>query len=157
MPSGIFESIASLLDHHSSLNGYDFSRAIFIFLSNTGGVEISETLTQLTKNGKWRKDTKLYDFEKILEIGSYNIDGGLKETSLIESHLVDHFVPFLPLERSHVRLCLQKEFEKWGSFPTEDIITEIIDNFVTFDKQTGMYATSGCKTLEKKVAIYVRH
>lgn len=156
MPAGIFESIASLLDHHSNLNGYDFSKAIFIFLTNTGGVEISETLTELTKNGKWRDDTKLYDFEKILEVGSYNLDGGLKDTSLIESHLVDHFVPFLPLERKHVRLCLEKEFYKWGKYPKESDVTEIIDKFITFDKQTGMYATSGCKTLEKKVAVYVR-
>ncbi|KAL5283087.1 TOR1A family protein [Megaselia abdita] len=156
MPAGIFESIASLLDHHSMLNGLDFSKAIFIFLSNTGGVEISETLTQLTKNGKWRDDTKLYDFEKILEIGSYNLDGGLKKTSLIESHLVDHFVPFLPLERKHIRLCLEKEYFKWGQFPKESDVSEIIDKFITFDKQTGMYATSGCKTLGAKVAVYVR-
>lgn len=156
MPAGIFESIASLLDHHSSVNGNDFSKAIFIFLSNTGGLEISETLTELTKNGKWRGDTKLFDFEKVLEIGSYNLDGGLKATSLIESHLVDHFVPFLPLERSHVRLCIEKEYQKWGRYPAENDVTELIDKFITFDKPTGMYATSGCKTLEKKVAMYVK-
>lgn len=35
---GVFDAIVNLLDHHSSLKGYDFTKAIFIFLSNSAGI-----------------------------------------------------------------------------------------------------------------------
>lgn len=33
---------------------------------------------------------------------------------MIDSHLIDHFVPFLPLEKQHVELCVTAEFLKLG-------------------------------------------
>lgn len=57
-----------------------------------------------------REDTKISDFERVLEISSYNENGGLQKTNLMESSLVDLFIPFLPLERRHVEKCIQEEF-----------------------------------------------
>lgn len=122
MPPGVFESIASLLDHHTHLNGIDFRRSIFIFLSNTAGVEVSKRLAELMKYGAYRRDTKLHDFEKILELGAYNLDGGLKKAGIIEQSLVDHYIPFLPLEKAHVENCLRAEFRRLGAEPKEDVI-----------------------------------
>lgn len=113
MPPGVFESLTSLLDHHTYLNGYDFRQATFIFLSNTAGVAISTHLADLMKQGKWREDTQLQDFEKIIEIGAYNLQGGLQKASIIESHLIDHYIPFLPLEKEHVKKCIIEEYGKY--------------------------------------------
>lgn len=122
MPEGVFESITSLLDHHKTINGVNFRQAIFIFLSNAGGMEISHALEDLMLNGKYREQTAIYDFEKIAEIGAYNVNGGLKNTGLITSSLIDHFIPFLPLEKRHVEKCVQKDFQRLGKVPTEQQI-----------------------------------
>lgn len=151
---GVFDAIVNLLDHHSSLKGYDFSKAIFIFLSNSAGTEIAVKLKSITDSGRFRDETTLVDFERIAELGAYNVVGGLQDSKLIESHVIDHFVPFLPLEQRHVEQCIKKEFNKICHRSTSDkIISDIMKAAVTFD-ETHVYSNNGCKRLSKKVEAY---
>lgn len=113
MPPGLFDSIVALLDNHAYTKALDFRKAIFIFLSNVAGPEIAVRLKSLVDSGVWRDETKLHHFESTLEIASYNLVGGLYKSELIESHVVDHFVPFLPLELRHVEQCIRTEYRKF--------------------------------------------
>lgn len=47
----------------------------------------------------------------------YSEGGGLHQSRLIEKHLIDVYVPFLPMEKIHVRLCAENEFNKQKYFP----------------------------------------
>lgn len=114
MPSGIFDSITSFLDHHPHINGIDFRKATFIFLSNSGGLQISDTLLSKIKSGLSREETKLSHFESVTELSAYNTDGGLKHSTALEASVIDHFIPFLPLEKHHVVKCIEIEFENRG-------------------------------------------
>lgn len=69
-----------------------------------------------------REDTKINDFERVLEITSYNENGGLQKTNLMESSLVDLFIPFLPLEQRHVVKCIQAEFHERRKTAPEKMI-----------------------------------
>lgn len=121
MPAGVFDTITSLLDHHEKINDLDFRKAVFIFLANAGGVEIAETVYKhYTGKHQIREDLKLYHFEQILELSAYNRDGGLKKSKPIESGLIDHFIPFLPLEKHHVIGCIEVEFKRLGKELTEE-------------------------------------
>ncbi|XP_037809416.1 torsin-like protein [Lucilia sericata] len=155
MPAGVFESLTSLVDYNAFVDGQDTTQAIFIFLSNTAGVYISDKLGQLIRSGILREDTKLGHFEQILEKAAYNLEGGLKKTSLIEAHVIDHFIPFLPLEKSHVYKCIEQEYKRWNAIPKEGAIENIINDSITYDRTNGIFATSGCKKLDKKVAVEV--
>jgi len=35
--------------------------------------------------------------------------GGLKKSQMIDSHIIDHFIPFLPMEKIHVIQCIEAE------------------------------------------------
>uniref|UniRef100_A0A1A9WIN6 Torsin-1A C-terminal domain-containing protein n=1 Tax=Glossina brevipalpis TaxID=37001 RepID=A0A1A9WIN6_9MUSC len=155
MPVGAFESLTSIVDYKGIVNRVDFSRAIFIFLSNTAGVEISKHLGNLMKEGVRREDTKMSNFEPTLEKAAYNMDGGLKKSSLIEAHTIDHFIPFLPLEKSHIYQCLRAEFKRYGVGPKEETLNKIANNVITYDPAYNIFVTSGCKKLDKKVAVAV--
>lgn len=37
--------------------------------------------------------------------------GALKKSHLIDSHIIDHYVPFLPLEKVHVLQCIDAELK----------------------------------------------
>ncbi|KAJ6634219.1 Torsin-like protein [Pseudolycoriella hygida] len=154
IPVGVFEALTSLLDHHHSVEGATLRFATFIFLSNAGGTEISAKLLELTENGALREETQLFNFEKILEGAAYNVNGGLRKTSMIEGSLIDHYVPFLPLEKRHIEKCIIAEFKRLGvDRPAFTDIEEISNNYVTYYK--NIFSTSGCKRLSKKVAMYV--
>ena len=86
------------------------------------GKEIAKKLKAITDSGRFRDETSLVDFERIAELGAYNVVGGLQESKLIESHVIDHFVPFLPLELRHVEQCIKKEFQKICHSNTSDKI-----------------------------------
>lgn len=154
MPTGVFDKIVSLLDHHSSMKDYNFSKSIFIFLSNSAGVEIARKLKALIDSGQWRDETKLQDFERIAELGAYNVIGGLYHSNVIDSHVIDHFVPFLPLETRHVELCIRKEFDNFCIYDLKDEdISNILNSVMTID-DTGMFSNNGCKRISKKVESY---
>ena len=44
------------------------------------------------------------DLEPLIAAGAFNEEGGLQYSRVIEKNLVDVFVPFLPLERKHVKV-----------------------------------------------------
>lgn len=155
MPSGIFDTLASLADYNAFSDGTDNTKAIFIFLSNTAGRHIADHLGQLMLDGKLRKDTRLSDFEPLLRKAAYNLDGGLKKTALIESHVIDHYIPFLPMEKAHVIMCLEAEFRRWNRMPDKSVIDDILNTSISYDSAHGLFAIAGCKTLEKKVAMAI--
>ncbi|KAH8235650.1 hypothetical protein KR032_004813 [Drosophila birchii] len=156
MPSGVFDTLASLADYNAFSDGTDNTKAIFIFLSNTAGKHIADHLGNLMREGKLRDDTRLGDFEKLLKKAAYNLDGGLKQTALIDSHVIDHFIPFLPMEKAQVIKCLEAEFQRWDRRPDQSVIEDILKDSISYDRTHGMFAISGCKTLEKKVAMAIR-
>ncbi|XP_017038919.1 torsin-like protein [Drosophila ficusphila] len=161
MPSGVFDTLTSLVDYNAFADGTDNTKAVFIFLSNTAGTHIADHLGNLMKGGKLREDTRLSDYESLLKRAAYNLDGGMKKTTMIESHVIDHYIPFLPLEKSHVLSCLQEEFWRWDRNPdsqkNKKLIDDIIDTSISYDRTHGLFAISGCKTLEKKVAVAVNY
>ena len=52
--------------------------------------------------------------EKILPY--VNGDQSLKDSLLISKALIDHHLPFLPLERNHVRRCIKNAIQVNNSF-----------------------------------------
>lgn len=94
-----------------------FRNAIFIFLSNTGGKEIINQVKKNWELGKKREELTIKDFERLVEVGAFNEEGGLYQAFIIEKHLIDLYVPFLPLEKRHVRLCTRTAFRNERYLP----------------------------------------
>lgn len=121
-PPGVFDRLASLMDHHSNIDKLDYRQATYIFLSNAGGLEIAERLLQHLEGGALRAESRLADYDAILTRTAYNEPGGLKRAAIIEAHLIDHYVPFLPLEREHVEACIRAEFRARGKEPSAELV-----------------------------------
>uniref|UniRef100_A0A1B0DRH5 AAA+ ATPase domain-containing protein n=1 Tax=Phlebotomus papatasi TaxID=29031 RepID=A0A1B0DRH5_PHLPP len=153
MPPGILEGITSTLDHGESNDNIDFTKAVFIFISNAGGLEISQHLATLMRRGESREDTQLHHFEKLTELSMYNSNGALEKSGTIENALIDHFIPFLPLEQRHVKKCIEQEFQRIGMpYPSKERLDAVL-NSVTYEKENEFFAVHGCKKLEKKVGL----
>ncbi|XP_001995684.2 torsin-like protein [Drosophila grimshawi] len=146
MPIGIFDTLTSLVDYAGNGGDIDYTKAIFIFLSNTAGIRISDHLADLMKKGTRRENTRLSDFEEMLTKSAY-------KTHMIDAHVIDHYIPFLALEKTHVVQCVKAEFKRWDIDPKPDAVNNVVNSAVIYDPKHSMFATSGCKTIEKKVAI----
>uniref|UniRef100_A0A914X4L7 Torsin n=1 Tax=Plectus sambesii TaxID=2011161 RepID=A0A914X4L7_9BILA len=156
MDVGVMDAIKPFIDHYPQLNGVDFRKSIFIFLSNTGGNDITRRTLEYFQAGKPRDKISLHEMEEIITVSAYNEEGGLRFSQLISSHLIDHFVPFLPLERQHVMLCIRDYLKLKGYEPTEDRIKTIADSLQYFPKSTQIYSAAGCKRIANKAELIVQ-
>lgn len=127
-----------------------FRRAIFIFLSNIGSNLITERYLELwQKHGKTRDQMSLHDFDSVINKGAFNEkgiiyfirrflpekiskflnfsldEGGFHMSDLIDHNLIDHYVPFLPLERIHVEQCIKAELDN-HNYRHDDSIIELV-------------------------------
>ena len=56
MPQGLMDAVKPFIDYHEEVQGLDFCRTIFIFLSNTGRDEINKIAYNSWESGKHRED-----------------------------------------------------------------------------------------------------
>lgn len=151
MPPGVIEAIVPFVDFHPLVDGQNFRRAIFILLSNTGGTDINRLSLQFWHDGKKRESIGMEDIETLIHPGAFNEDGGLKQSYMLKKHLVDHYVPFLPLERKHIRKCIEDEIAtRKVSLSGRAMASTIdaVDRQVLYGPpESKLYSATGCKKI----------
>jgi hypothetical protein len=83
------------------------------------------------------------------------VPGGLKYSALIASNLVSAFVPFLPLERRHVRKCVMDDVESKQLEFTDAQVNAIVDELEYSPESTPLFSVPGCKRVTEKVNLYM--
>lgn len=157
LPAGVVDTLQPLLDYVEDVDGVRYNKAIFIFLSNTGADKLNHLAYKMYESGKSRKDLSSKDIEEILIKESYNEEGGLRGSTLLKRYSIGVFVPFLPLERQHVELCIRDEIVQQNLIADnqEHLIDMIADEMLYFPEDIRLYSKSGCKGVHDKVINYV--
>ncbi|XP_057289346.1 torsin-1A-like [Hydractinia symbiolongicarpus] len=151
MPIGLTDVLKPFLDFHVNIEGQNYRKNIFIFLSNTAGDHINKKTLQHFQSGRAREALSSKEMEQILSIAAFNMDGGLHRSELILAGLVDHFIPFLPMERKHVMLCAEAVIKKRGKRVQKVVLEEVANELHYFPNDLNIYSKTGCKQVEKKV------
>ncbi|CAH2233923.1 torsin-1A [Pararge aegeria] len=157
MCPSILDAIKPMLDHHHAVDGVDYRNSIFVFMSNIGGKEIAMRLLDLYSQGIKRNEVEFHNFEPIIRRISYST-GGFEKSSTIAQHLIDHYIPFLPLEQHHVEMCALAEFQAHGvHHPTEEMIADAL-SVITYGptEEQPIFANNGCKRFTKQVPYVIQ-
>ncbi|MEE6505535.1 hypothetical protein FKM82_005552 [Ascaphus truei] len=156
MHPDLIDAIKPFLDYYEQLDGVSYRKAIFIFLSNTGGEVISQLALDFWKARKEREDLQLHDVEQKLSLAIFNKkDSGFWHSSLIDKNLIDFFVPFLPLEFRHVKMCVRAELRQRNSKADEEIITKVAKEMPYYPKEERVYSVKGCKVIPTILDFYL--
>lgn len=124
-------------------------RNIFIFLSNIGDDKIAEITYSVLKSDQNRNSLVMSDFEDTLKNITYN-KGVLKPGEVKEDSLIDFYVPFLPLEKEHVKLCVADVLKGRNHPVTDEILEKVSSQF--FDD--NIFSPSGCKLVAQKTDVF---
>jgi len=151
MPEGMIDGVKPFIDHHQHVEGQNFRKSVFIFLSNTGGRDITKQTYSFWKEGKSRTAITYQDLESLVNSGAFNELGGLHRSSVIDSSLIDVYVPFLPLERAHVRQCVEREATQRNLALTAEQEERVVAGLQYWPSDTGLYSTTGCKRVANKM------
>ncbi|UMM30452.1 hypothetical protein L5515_012327 [Caenorhabditis briggsae] len=151
LPAKLLDTIKPFIDYHPLISRFDFRKTIFIFLSNRGGSEIANITLENYENGFPREQLTMNHFERRLSEHAYNADGGLKDSSIIFHHLIDHYIPFLPLQKEHVKSCIKTYLQKRRHDNLKpNVIQKILDSLAYFPKSSNAFSAFGCKRVVAK-------
>ena len=127
----------------------------------------------LDKKGIDRRDFQVKQFQTEIQKSIYhnkeNNNKGLWHASIIDSYLIDFYVPFLPLERDHVKSCIRAEFKNYNLTAskvtrsgralnyevTEHELEQIVDEHVYEPPGYMKYSSSGCKRVPFLVRTFI--
>ncbi|XP_030290717.1 torsin-1A-like [Sparus aurata] len=151
MHSSLIDTIKPYLEHYNKLDGVSYRKAIFIFLSNTGAESITQTTLDFWKEGRDRKEIKLQDLERSLSVSALDENSGFWRSDSINKHLVDYFVPFLPLEYRHVVQCVLAEMKARGLQRNHKVAENVAKELVYIPKTERIFSSRGCKTIESRL------
>lgn len=106
-----------------------------------------------------RDQIPVYAFDSILNSKVVR-DGGLKNAELIHRGIIDLFVPFLPLEREHVKQCIIEYLREHRNYtnpeikPGQKIIDQVVEQII-FIPDTDVYSRFGCKRVPITVDVMI--
>lgn len=154
MDPRLIQTVQPFLEYYDQIDGVSYRKAIFIFLSNSGGERITEITLELLKSGKQRDEIELSDIWGKLS-AYFSKHKTLWHTALTEKNLVDFYVPFLPLEYRHVLQCAMAEMATTRQTIDRDIAARLADDQLYFPKDEKLFAVSGCKKIANQLAFYM--
>ena len=92
---------------------------------------------------------------------SYNsVAGGLWHSELITKNLISSYIPFLPLERKHVKQCIRDGIVQKGFYVHKDDIPEskvqeIADELTYYPSDVSLFSSTGCKRILEKISFHM--
>ena len=93
------------------------------------------------------------NLEEIVAKGALNQKGGLKYSDLILRGLISYYVPFLPLERKHVKMCATAEASKRGLQLSQELLDKVANSMAYWPEDTLKFSSFGCRGVDKKVEL----
>lgn len=145
MSPGLLDILMPYIDCANCAAKEKKNKSIFIFLSNAGGSMILKELMKKLEEGVSRESTTIQDFEESIILDTLNRSGGLFESLLVKSDAITYYVPFLPLDKSHVQKCIIEIFESSKVEPTEELIDEVFQELRFGPEPKNLFSNSGCK------------
>ncbi|XP_071088963.1 torsin-1A-like [Haliotis cracherodii] len=145
MPPGLIDTIAPYLDSYYTVGGVNYRKAIYIFLSTTAGDEITQYAFQHWWNGYPRKDISPTDVINIIFRTATSTKNELWNSEMVYRPMITAYIPFLPLEKSHVRRCIEDRMVARGYLVTDDTVESVMKEILFWPEREQVFSVIGCK------------
>ncbi|KAJ8050449.1 Torsin-1A [Holothuria leucospilota] len=149
-PPDLLPSIRFFLEYYGSVEGVDYRNTIFLLLSNAGSEQLQRITGNVYKYNNNRESIQLAETEREMVLSIFNTKGETNRR-LVDRHLISHLVPFLPLERRHVRKCIEAELTNRLIQSDSKIIDDVIAELL-FEGTDNIFSSKGCKNVAEKLS-----
>lgn len=85
----------------------------------------------------------------------HSLPGGFAQSELMSGHLIDFFVPFLPLEYRHVKLCARDAYAARGLETDEATLDEVAKAMLYVPKEERLFSAQGCKSIPQRINFFL--
>ncbi|KAK3581900.1 hypothetical protein CHS0354_024212 [Potamilus streckersoni] len=132
---------------------YSQSFNFFILLSNSKANQINHYFFSQMFLGRDRLSIQLEEFHDVF-LKNFEIEW---YSEYLKIGLIDRFVPFLPLDETHVRHCVERELQQHGlQAQNNNFIDHILKELSFFEPggKNVKFSLTGCKRVPDKVHLY---
>lgn len=147
LPAALLQSLFPLLNPEETPD----TKSIFIFLSGVGASMINEVALNFWRAGRHREEITLDDLDRPLRAAIHQSKDQFLTHQLWTLDLIDDFVPFLPLERCHVKLCARDAIEARGLPYNENALESVIQELLFVPKEERIFSAQGCKQVAQRI------
>ena len=126
---------------------YASSHVILILLSNTGGTAINQYMCMCVDDGRTRESIT---YDAVVT----HLTMAVRNTWLhnfVSNGLIDHVVPFLPLERSHVVECVEAYMRNRHMLVAASVVENVLSELRFFPEDWPVFSQTGCRQVAGKV------
>lgn len=144
MVSDFQTAFRSMKEHFSSRQN---DGAIILLLSNTGSTTINAFTAETLEQGHPRESI-VYD--ALID----RLEDSTRDTwydRMVAGKFIDRTVPFLPLERRHVRKCIAASLESRGVEQSDDLIGSVLGRLTFFPPTVGAFSVTGCRKVNSEL------
>jgi hypothetical protein len=104
-----------------------------------------------------RKEFNLNKFQSVIQNSFVNeMNKGILNSILFKNHLIDYYVPFMPLKINHIKKCIRSEFEKQNfDYNNRKNLDYVADKMSYESFGNHKISLSGCKRLDMYVRQFI--
>ena len=144
MPEGLLDVTLPYINNFEKVDGLDFRRSIFIFLSNEGASEIEKIAILNREEDEPRERIDYNQIRQMLENEAYKTFKGKR--------LIDRYFPFLPLNETHVKGCIyhyvETNYPKVPRIKVANHMKAILKRIHFFpDIKPNWFSRNGCRDI----------
>ena len=155
MNSMVLDSLLPFVEAAPSREGVEFRKAIYILICNTAAPRITDYLTEKFILGRDRRSITREEMQRVISDKIFIEAGAFKNSEFVSREVVDAYIPFLPLEKNHVKKCILRAIEQRDYEPDLSMVLGILDDIVWISNGVEMFAESGCKRIEQIISMYL--
>lgn len=123
---------------------------LVVATTNTGGSIINKFMLENSKMLKQREKVTGGEVREHLKEQKVEIP---LVTTLADYNIPVKVIPFLPLTREHVRLCVAREVTRHHATLSNKDLNNILDQVQFFSQDLPIFAKTGCKQIAARVNI----
>lgn len=172
--------VCSKIRHQPHLLRLYFFLQCFLY-SNVGGATNADVALDFWHSGQNREDIGMEDLEHRLRAETMESQGmlrysesifsqqlfyikygfvtssigGFAQSELMSAHLIDFFVPFLPLEYRHVKLCARDACAVRRLEIDEATLDEVAKAMLYVPKEERLFSAQGCKSIPQRINFFL--
>ena len=149
----VLDSILPYIYDPSSKDGVEYRKAIYILICNSAATRINEYLTEKFIFGRDRRSIKREEMQKVISDNIFIEEGAFKNSEFVSRGVIDAYIPFLPLEKNHVKKCIERAIQARGYKTKLSMVLRVLNEIVWISNGIEMFAFSGCKRIEQIITL----
>ena len=155
MDPKILDELVMYLNYPPPLDDIIFTKAIYLLLSNAGAPKINDYVTEQFVNDRERISLTSNEMHQIISDDIYREKGAFQETDFVRRQVIDAAIPFLPLERCHVEMCVKRAIRERGRKPTQSVVNEVLRDVRFVPEGLEKFSAAGCKRVDAIISDYL--